>query len=243
MEENKEKSMEELIEENKLLNQKLEALRNSFSTLVQTSIKNDSDEKNQLLVSRIQELERELKGANKKLEKLSNLEEENRRLQERLADITKGSNWEKAVDKNKALCNRRTAVAVCCAVKKYTVKEIVEELNYEIGEKTVYDYISVRKDSDYDRIIGTFHKYSPIFREYGVTKQEVEEWFKNLRIKKLKLLSKDNVIEEYGDILGHINPDTVVQDYYNPKDIEAYQERMVGQYHGGITITKGVKGL
>lgn len=169
MEENKEKSMEELIEENKLLNQKLEALRNSFSTLVQTSIKNDSDEKNQLLVSRIQELERELKGANKKLEKLSNLEEENRRLQERLADITKGSNWEKAVDKNKALCNRRTAVAVCCAVKKYTVKEIVEELNYKIGEKTVYDYISVRKDSDYDRIIGTFHKYSPIFREYRVT--------------------------------------------------------------------------
>lgn len=229
MEENKEKSMEELIEENKLLNQKLEALRNSFSTLVQTSIKNDSDEKNQLLVSRIQELERELKGANKKLEKLSNLEEENRRLQERLADITKGSNWEKAVDKNKALCNRRTAVAVCCAVKKYTVKEIVEELNYEIGEKTVYDYISVRKDSDYDRIIGTFHKYSPIFREYGVTKQEVEEWFKNLRIKKLKLLSKDNVIEEYGDILGHINADTVVQGYYNPKDIEAYQERKVSR--------------
>lgn len=229
MEENKEKSMEELIEENKLLNQKLEALRNSFSTLVQTSIKNDSDEKNQLLVSRIQELEQELKGANKKLEKLSNLEEENRRLQERLADITKGSNWEKAVDKNKALCNRRTAVAVCCAVKKYTVKEIVEELNYEIGEKTVYDYISVRKDSDYDRIIGTFHKYSPIFREYGVTKQEVEEWFKNLRIKKLKLLSKDNVIEEYGDILGHINPDTIVQDYYNPKDIEAYQERKVSR--------------
>lgn len=229
MEENKEKSMEELIEENKLLNQKLEALRNSFSTLVQTSIKNDSDEKNQLLVSRIQELERELKGANKKLEKLSNLEEENRRLQERLADITKGSNWEKAVDKNKALCNRRTAVAVCCAVKKYTVKKIVEELNYEIGEKTVYDYISVRKDSDYDRIIGTFHKYSPIFREYGVTKQEVEEWFKNLRIKKLKLLSKDNVIEEYGDILGHINADTVVQGYYNPKDIEAYQERKVSR--------------
>lgn len=229
MEENKEKSMEELIEENKLLNQKLEALRNSFSTFVQTSIKNDSDEKNQLLVSRIQELERELKGANKKLEKLSNLEEENRRLQERLADITKGSNWEKAVDKNKALCNRRTAVAVCCAVKKYTVKEIVEELNYEIGEKTVYDYISVRKDSDYDRIIGTFHKYSPIFREYGVTKQEVEEWFKNLRIKKLKLLSKDNVIEEYGDILGHINADTVVQGYYNPKDIEAYQERKVSR--------------
>lgn len=229
MEENKEKSMEELIEENKLLNQKLEALRNSFSTFVQTSIKNDSDEKNQLLVSRIQELERELKGANKKLEKLSNLEEENRRLQERLADITKGSNWEKAVDKNKALCNRRTAVAVCCAVKKYTVKEIVEELNYEIGEKTVYDYISVRKDSDYDRIIGTFHKYFPIFREYGVTKQEVEEWFKNLRIKKLKLLSKDNVIEEYGDILGHINPDTVVQGYYNPKDIEAYQERKVSR--------------
>lgn len=229
MEENKEKSMEELIEENKLLNQKLEALRNSFSTLVQTSIKSDSDEKNQLLVSRIQELERELKGANKKLEKLSNLEEENRRLQERLADITKGSNWEKAVDKNKALCNRRTAVAVCCAVKKYTVKKIVEELNYEIGEKTVYDYISVRKDSDYDRIIGTFHKYSPIFREYGVTKQEVEEWFKNLRIKKLKLLSKDNVIEEYGDILGHINPDTIVQGYYNPKDIEAYQERKVSR--------------
>lgn len=229
MEENKEKSMEELIEENKLLNQKLEALRNSFSTLVQTSIKSDSDEKNQLLVSRIQELERELKGANKKLEKLSNLEEENRRLQERLADITKGSNWEKAVDKNKALCNRRTAVAVCCAVKKYAVKEIVEELNYEIGEKTVYDYISVRKDSDYDRIIGTFHKYSPIFREYGVTKQEVEEWFKNLRIKKLKLLSKDNVIEEYGDILGHINPDTIVQDYYNPKDIEAYQEGKVSR--------------
>lgn len=229
MEENKEKSMEELIEENKLLNQKLEALRNSFSTLVQTSIKSDSDEKNQLLVSRIQELERELKGANKKLEKLSNLEEENRRLQERLADITKGSNWEKAVDKNKALCNRRTAVAVCCAVKKYAVKEIVEELNYEIGEKTVYDYISVRKDSDYDRIIGTFHKYSPIFREYGVTKQEVEEWFKNMRIKKLKLLSKDNVIEEYGDILGHINADTVVQGYYNPKDIEAYQERKVSR--------------
>lgn len=229
MEENKEESMEELIEENKLLNQKLEALRNSFSTLVQTSIKNDSDEKNQLLVSRIQELEWELKGANKKLEKLSNLEEENRRLQERLADITKGSNWEKAVDKNKALCNRRTAVAVCCAVKKYAVKEIVEELNYEIGEKTVYDYISVRKDSDYDRIIGTFHKYSPIFREYGVTKQEVEEWFKNLRIKKLKLLSKDNVIEEYGDILGHINADTVVQGYYNPKDIEAYQERKVSR--------------
>lgn len=53
----------------------------------------------------------------------------------------------------------------------------------------------------------------------------VLDWFNNLRVKKLHLISKDEIMESYGDeahtvlINSAIIPDKYVEDHYNAEEV------------------------
>jgi len=217
--------IERLKKENADLQREVDILKSRNGAFVKAMANGNSGEIEWLCASMTQELKEKLVVAEEKALKTNELEEKIRDLEETLSIVTKGLNWKEAVNQNVLKSYRVTAHILCYAVKGYPAGRIAEEFHAEVAERTVYRAISVREDTDFKRITTILHQFPEIFDSHGVKEPEVLEWFQTQRIKKLKLLSENDVIEGYGrDMLSHIQPDTFVPGYYHRKDAEAYKE-------------------
>lgn len=107
-------------------------------------------------------------------------------------------------------------------MKGYSVKEIVQELNDEVTERTVYRALSVKEDTDLQRITTILHQFKEVFDSHDVMKDDVLKWFTELRVKKLRLVTRDELIKYFGEeTLNVARRDAYVQgEYYNVKNIE-----------------------
>lgn len=147
-------------------------------------------EENQNLKDEITDLKNQLSVANQKVQETESLKAVIRDLEERMSILTKGNNWREAVNQNIAKSMRVSAQALCYAVKGYSVKEIVQELNDEVTERTVYRALSVKEDTDLQRITTILHQFKEVFDSHDVTEDDVLKWFHALRTKKLGYVTK-----------------------------------------------------
>lgn len=147
-------------------------------------------EENQNLKDEIIDLKNQLSVANKREQEIGELNRTIEDLQERLSILTKGCNWKTAVHQNVLKSMGVSAQALCYAVKGYSVKEIVQELNDEVTERTVYRALSVKEDTDLQRITTILHQFKEVFDSHDVTEDDVLKWFHALRTKKLGYVTK-----------------------------------------------------
>ena len=177
---------------------------------------------NQELRDRIVDLENQLSAISRKEQEIERLKAVIKDLEEKLSTLSKGRNWKKAVNQNVLKSMGVSAQTLCYAVKGYSVKEIVQELNDEVTERTVYRALSVKEDTDLQRITTILHQFKEVFDSHDVMKDDVLKWFTELRVKKLRLVTRDELIKYFGEeTLNVARRDAYVQgEYYNVKNIE-----------------------
>ena len=145
---------------------------------------------NQELRDRIVDLENQLSAISRKEQEIERLKAVIKDLEEKLSTLSKGRNWKKAVNQNVLKSMGVSAQTLCYAVKGYSVKEIVQELNDEVTERTVYRALSVKEDTDLQRITTILHQFKEVFDSHDVTEDYVLKWFHALRTKKLGYVTK-----------------------------------------------------
>ena len=84
---------------------------------------------------------------------------------------------------------------MCYAVKGCSVREIVEKLDNEVTERTVYRAISVKADTDLQRITTIFRQYREVFDSHNVTEEDVMKWYDALRDKKLRRVARAKKVQ------------------------------------------------
>lgn len=161
---------------------------------------------------------------NKEVEQLRKA---NKELEAQLSLFTEGAPWQKAVNAHTLKKYEKMAHAISLTVRGMKPKEIVAKL-YEdddiaISGKTVTRAISVKEDDDKERVMKVVSLFPNIFKERGVTEDAVLQWFSAERIKKLHLVSREELSEEYELKGTEIQPDKyVLGTYFNPNDIKKY---------------------
>ena len=181
---------------------------------------------NQSLKDEITDLKNQLSVANQKVQETERLKAVIRELEERLSTLAKGRNWKKAVHQNIAKSMGVSAQALCYAVKGCSVKEIVQELNDEVTERTVYRALSVKEDTDLQRITTILHQFKEVFDSHDVTEDDVLKWFTGLRVKKLRLVTRDELIKYFGEeALNIAGRDAYVQgEYYDMRGVRVQEQ-------------------
>lgn len=221
--------IKQLVMENEKLRRELESVKYQKDLLVKAIAGRGGGEaekilsaENQSLKDEITDLKNQLSVANKREQEIGELNRTIEDLQERLSILTKGCNWKTAVHQNVLKSMGVSAQALCYAVKGYSVKEIVQELNDEVTERTVYRALSVKEDTDLQRITTILHQFKEVFDSHDVTEDDVLKWFTGLRVKKLRLVTRDELIKYFGEeTLNVARRDAYVQgEYYNVKNIE-----------------------
>ena len=147
--------MEKLVKENEELRKKCNLEESKNQSLINVILKQaDGQEEiifvaeNQELRDRIVDLENQLSAISRKEQEIERLKAVIKDLEEKLSTLSKGRNWKKAVNQNVLKSMGVSAQTLCYAVKGYSVKEIVQELNDEVTERTVYRALSVKEDTD-----------------------------------------------------------------------------------------------
>lgn len=139
------------------------------------------------LVVKIMKEEEALKYENRKLEK--QLQFAVRDNAEMVLNLTREEGWKKAIARYMGERYRVSAEILCYAVKGCTPKEIVREMagtgGISITVKRVSNALSVKKDKDLLRISTVFHKFQDMFREYGISKEDLVDWYTEARIRTL----------------------------------------------------------
>ena len=221
--------MEKLVKENEELRKKCNLEESKNQSLINVILKQaDGQEEiifvaeNQELRDRIVDLENQLSAISRKEQEIERLKAVIKDLEEKLSTLSKGRNWKKAVNQNVLKSMGVSAQTLCYAVKGYSVKEIVQELNDEVTERTVYRALSVKEDTDLQRITTILHQFKEVFDSHDVMKDDVLKWFTGLRVKKLRLVTRDELIKYFGkETLNVARRDAYVQgEYYNVKNIE-----------------------
>ena len=221
--------MEKLVKENEELRKKCNLEESKNQSLINVILKQaDGQEEiifvaeNQELRDRIVDLENQLSAISRKEQEIERLKAVIKDLEEKLSTLSKGRNWKKAVNQNVLKSMGVSAQTLCYAVKGYSVKEIVQELNDEVTERTVYRALSVKEDTDLQRITTILHQFKEVFDSHDVTEDDVLKWFTGLRVKKLRLVTRDELIKYFGEeTLNVARRDAYVQgEYYNVKNIE-----------------------
>lgn len=221
--------MEKLVKENEELRKKCNLEESKNQSLINVILKQaDGQEEiifvaeNQELRDRIVDLENQLSAISRKEQEIERLKAVIKDLEEKLSTLSKGRNWKKAVNQNVLKSMGVSAQALCYAVKGCSVKEIVQELNDEVTERTVYRALSVKEDTDLQRITTILHQFKEVFDSHDVTEDDVLKWFTGLRVKKLRLVTRAEVIRHFGEeALNIAVRDAYVQgEYYNVKNIE-----------------------
>ena len=225
--------MKQLIMENEKLKKELERVKYQKDSLVKVIMGRERGEaertfsaENQSLKDEITDLKNQLSVANQKVQETERLKAVIRDLEEKLSILTKGCNWKTAVNQNVLKSMGVSAQALCYAVKGYSVKEIVQELNDEVTERTVYRALSVKEDADLQRITTILHQFREIFDSHNVTEDDVLKWFTELRVRKLRLVTKAEVIRRFGEeALDISRKDTYVcGEYYDMRGIRVQKQ-------------------
>lgn len=225
--------MEKLVKENEELRKKCNLEESKNQSLINVILKQaDGQEEiifvaeNQELRDKIVDLENQLSAISRKEQEIERLKAVIRELEERLSTLAKGRNWKKAVHQNIAKSMGVSAQALCYAVKGYSVKEIVQELNDEVTERTVYRALSVKEDSDLQRITTILHQFKEVFDSHDVTEDDVLKWFTGLRVKKLRLVTRDELIKYFGEeALNIAGRDAYVQgEYYDMRGVRVQEQ-------------------
>ena len=216
--------MKQLVEENEELKRKLRAVTYQKESLVKAIMNREDGVAEKMLIEENQKLKEEIAVLKKQLSDADRKEQVIEDLEEKLSILTKGRNWRAAVNQNIAKSMGVSAQALCYAVKGYSVKEIVEELNDEVTERTVYRALSVKNDTDLQRITTIFHQFKEVFESHNVTEDDVLEWFTKMRIRKLRLVAREDVIQCFGEkVLDRVRKDTYVQgEYYDIRRLKAH---------------------
>lgn len=206
--------MKQLMKENEELKKKLETVEYQKDCFIKTimnkatgdtikdtvvKIEKMLDEEKQELKKEIADLKEQLSIANKREQEIERLNGVIADLEEKLSVLKKGRNWEAAVNQNVAKSMEISAHALCYAVKGCSVKEIVEKLDDIVTERTVYRAISVKEDTDLQRITTILHQYRYIFESYEITEDEVLKWFEAVRAKKRGRIAKATVVQNYDE--------------------------------------------
>lgn len=179
----------------------------------------------------------EVKGENKALKEenmsLKEYRQEGRRLEavirdyeEKIFILTRGQSWEKAVVQNILKSYRVSAQILCYAIEGNAVKDIIKKLSQDggisVSTRRVNRVLSVKEDKDLLRIHAVFHQFPDAFREHGISDEDMLEWFSEARIRKLKLMSKNEAEEHFGrDSLEDMKPDPYVSgEFYDVRGME-----------------------
>lgn len=80
----------------------------------------------------------------------------------------------------------------------------------------------MKGDEDEFRVRAVLHQFSNIFREHGISEEDVLKWFSETRIKKLKLLDRSEVQKRFGEeVLNRLTPDIhVTGEYYDVRGMQ-----------------------
>ncbi|MCI9176849.1 MAG: hypothetical protein HFH49_18390 [Lachnospiraceae bacterium] len=225
--------IKQLVMENEKLRRELESVKYQKDLLVKAIAGRGGGEaekilsaENQSLKDEITDLKNQLSVANQKVQETERLKAVIRELDERLSTLAKGRNWKKAVHQNIAKSMGVSAQALCYAVKGCSVKEIVQELNDEVTERTVYRALSVKEDTDLQRITTILHQFKEVFDSHDVTEDDVLKWFTGLRVKKLRLVTRAEVIRHFGEeALNIAGRDAYVQgEYYDMRGVRVQEQ-------------------
>lgn len=220
--------IKQLVMENEKLRRELESVKYQKDLLVKAIAGRGGGEaekilsaENKSLKDEITDLKNQLSVANQKVQETERLKTVIRELEERLSTLAKGRNWKEAVNQNIAKSMGVSAQALCYAVKGCSVKEIVQELNDEVTERTVYRALSVKEDTDLQRITTILHQFKEVFDSHDVTEDDVLKWFTGLRVKKLRLVTRDELIKYFGEeALNIAGRDAYVQgEYYDMRGV------------------------
>lgn len=225
--------MEKLVKENEELRKKCNLEESKNQSLINVILKQaDGQEEiifvveNQELRDKIVDLENQLSAISRKEQEIERLKAVIKDLEEKLSTLSKGRNWKKAVNQNVLKSMGVSAQALCHAVKGCSVKEIVQELNDEVTERTVYRALSVKEDSDLQRITTILHQFKEVFDSHDVTEDDVLKWFTGLRVKKLRLVTRAEVIRHFGEeALNIAGRDAYVQgEYYDMRGVRVQEQ-------------------
>ena len=109
-----------------------------------------------------------------------------------------------------------------------TMEELKEEYGYNIARAKAYRTVTVSESTDYIRIMTLYRTYREEFGE--MTEEDVKEWFRVKRIKRLKLMSEPELIVNYGvklvrAILPKVDADEFVENYYSQEPFIQAKER------------------
>lgn len=175
-------------------------------------------------------LEEENKSLKERLQESSRLEVVVTDYEEKMFILTRGQDWEKAVAQDVLKRYRVSAQILCLGIKGCTAKEIIRRL-YEGGgisvtTRRVNSALSVKEEKDLLRIRAVFHQFPDAFREYGISEEDMMSWFSQARIKKLKLISKNEAEKCFGrDFLEGMKPDSYVMgEFYDVGGMEDSEE-------------------
>lgn len=202
----------------------------AYYNMIMKKVSTSDDDAN-VLQEDLYAKEEEIASLKRKLSNAVSYEQEVIRLRKtieeltrKLSAITQGHNWRSAVNANLLRSHKIAAEVICNVVRGLSVKKALkhlEENNLCIDASTAYRAISVKADGDKERIFTIFTEFPEVFDSYHISEQELLTWFEKERIKKLHLLSEQEVIESFGkDALKGIVPDKYAGDiYFNPKAV------------------------
>lgn len=183
----------------------------------------------------IERLKNELSIARMAEMKAERLAFENEELERKLSIITNGQKyWRNAVNSRILKSYKIMALAISYKIKGACVSDIVMRLKEQsvyVNAATVYRALSVKGDGDKERMVSVYTTYPEIFKEYGISKEELIHWFQSRRINKLHLISQEELDGSMVDMLKDygIQPDRYVNgSYFRKEDIE-YIEQVLGK--------------
>lgn len=204
--------------------------RNSVNEYTPTNSGVPTDSDNQSYKNRIALLESEISQKDAELldlrqqlahanEELKEFRNEKALRSEKYRQATE-VNRQKAIEANKKKGMNTGALILAYHFDGLDIKGIVEVMSdyncINIEQTLVYRTLSVRKDTDRERILSLFRGYPDYF---SCTEEEVIDWFERTRIKKLHLITRDEFIERFGeDKLP--DPDKYVSGEYYPRKQE-----------------------
>ena len=146
-------------------------------------------------------------------------------LKEKLYILTRGKDWDEISTLNICKSYRVSAKILCYAVEGCTAEEIIRNMadgGISVSLKRVNHVLSVKGDEDEFRVRAVLHQFSNIFREHGISEEDVLKWFSEKRIKKLKLLDRSEVQKRFGEeVLNSLTPDIrVTGEYYDVRGMQ-----------------------
>lgn len=172
------------------------------------------------------DLKQQLSVVREKEQEIEQLRHTIRDLEEKLSLVTNGQNWKKATDQRVLDSHMIAAEALCYSVKGCSVNEIVSNLwnngGIDVTARTVYRALSVKEDTDLERVKTILHQFPEIFARHAVSEDEVLQWFSTLRAKKLGFIDEQKAMEQYGIaiLVGLQSDKFTVGKYYSMADIE-----------------------